>query len=248
LRNNKTAQRGEREIQMRNLSKTIFTSAVLIAAATPAFADEEEKKTAPPTAEENLPAPTSDNDVAPPVAAPDAALPPGGIVKQAGIGGVVGYGRAGVLELGGSAGLMLASDFRNVNFSPSIGWFVADNLELSGIFSVSNIKAGDDSESVTVWSALVEPSYHVPFNRSMFAFGGIGIGASYVSELGAGLAVAPRIGMNFMVGRSGVLTPSVSYEYTTHDVDSVSEGDMQNTSLVQVSSALRVNVGYTAMW
>ena len=230
---------------MRNLSKTIFTSVCLMAAAAPALADDE-KKDAPPTPEENLPAPQSDNDTAPPVAAPTADLPDGGIVKQAGIGGVVGYGRAGVLELGGSAGLMIASDFRNVNVSPSLGWFLADNLELTGILSVSNIKTGDDS--ATVWSALVEPSYHVPFNRSMFAFGGIGIGASYVSELGTGLAVAPRVGMNFMVGRSGVLTPSVSYEYTTHDVDSVSDGDMQNVSLVQVSSALRVNIGYTAMW
>ena len=231
---------------MRNLSKTIFTSVCLMAMAAPALADDETRTDAPPTAEENLPAPTSDSDPAPPVAAPAAELPPGGIVRQAGIGGVVGYGRAGVLELGGSAGLMLASDFRNVNVSPSIGWFLADNLELTGILSVSNIKTGE--ESATIWSALVEPSYHVPFNRSMFAFGGIGIGASYVSELGAGLAVAPRVGMNFMVGRSGVLTPSISYEYTTHDVESVDSGDMQNVSLVQVSSALRVNIGYTAMW
>jgi hypothetical protein len=216
-----------------------------MAAAAPALADDE-KKDAPPTPEENLPSPQSDNDTAPPVASPTADLPDGGIVKQAGIGGVVGYGRAGVLELGGSAGLMVASDFRDINVSPSIGWFVADNIELTGILSVSNIDTGDDS--ATIWSALVEPSYHVPFNRSMFAFGGIGIGASYVSELGTGLAVAPRVGMNFMVGRSSVLTPSISYQYTTHDVDSVSEGDMQNTSLVQVSSALRVNIGYTAMW
>jgi hypothetical protein len=230
---------------MRNLSKTIFTSVCLVAAAAPALADDE-KTDAPPTPEESLPAPQSDNDVAPPVAAPTASLPDGGIVKQAGIGGVVGYGRAGVLELGGSAGLMVASDYRDINVSPSIGWFVADNLELTGILSVSNIDTGEDS--ATLWSALVEPSYHVPFNRSMFAFGGIGIGASYVSELGTGLAVAPRVGMNFMVGRSSVLTPSISYQYTTHDVDSVSEGDMQNTSLVQVSSALRINVGYTAMW
>jgi hypothetical protein len=230
---------------MRNFSKTIFTSVCLMAAAAPALADDE-KKTAPPTAEENLPAPTSDNDPAPPVAAPAAELPPGGIVKQAGVGGIVGYGRAGVLELGGSAGLVLASDFRNINVSPSIGWFLADNLELTGILSVSNIKTGD--ESATIWSALVEPSYHVPFNRSMFAFGGLGIGASYISELGAGLAVAPRVGMNFMVGRSGILTPSVSYEYTTHDVDELSTGDMQNVSVVSVSSALRVNIGYTTMW
>jgi hypothetical protein len=216
-----------------------------MAAAAPALADDE-KKTAPPTAEENLPKPQSDNDPAPPVAAPQAELPPGGIVEQAGVGGVVGYGRAGVLELGGSAGLMVAPDFRTVNVSPMIGWFVADNLELSGILGVSNIKAGD--EEATVWSALVEPSYHIPFNRTMFGFAGIGIGAAYVSDLGTGLAVAPRIGANFMVGRSGVLTPSLSYEYTTHDVSSVETGDMKNVSLVSVSSALRINVGYTAMW
>jgi hypothetical protein len=217
----------------------------MMAMAAPALADDE-TKTAPPTPEQNLPAPSSDNDPAPPVASPTADLPSGGIVKQAGVGGVVGYGRAGVLELGGSAGLVLASDFRNINVSPSIGWFLVDNLELTGILSVSNIKAGD--ESATIWSALVEPSYHVPFNRTMFAFAGLGVGASYVSELGTGFAVAPRVGMNFMVGRSGILTPSVSYEYTTHDVDSVTDGDMQNVSVVSVSSALRVNIGYTTMW
>ena len=227
-------------------TKTIFASFFVAALATPAVADDETGKTAPPTPDENLPKPTSDNDTQPPVASPDVALPPGGVVEQAGVGGVVGYGRAGVLELGGSAGLMIAPDFRNVNISPSIGWFVANNLELSAIVGVSNIKAGE--ESSTLWSALVEPSYHLPFNRTTFGFMGMGIGAAYVSQLGAGLAVAPRIGANFLVGRSGVLTPALSYEYTTHNVDTLTDGDMQNTTLVSVSSALRFNVGYTAMW
>ena len=236
---------------MRNLSKTIFTSVCLMAMATPALADDQTaqddtKRTAPPTADENLPPPTSDNDPAPPVAAPAASLPPGGVVEQAGVGGTVGYGRAGVLELGGSAGLMIAPDFRVVNVSPTIGWFVADNLELSGILGVTNIEA--DGNSATIWSALVEPSYHVPFNRTMFAFGGLGIGAAYTSDLGTGLAVAPRIGMNFLVGRSGVLTPSLSYQYTTHDIDEVDTGDMQSRSVVEVSNTLVFNVGYTAMW
>jgi hypothetical protein len=219
----------------------------LAALAAPAVAEEEDtQKTAPPTPDENLPKPASDNDPAPPVAAPDVALPPGGVVEQAGVGGTVGYGRAGVLELGGSAGLMIAPDFRNVNVAPSIGWFVADNLELSAILSVSNIKAGD--ESATVWSGVIEPSYHLPFNRTMFGFLGMGIGAAYINDLGAGLAVAPRIGANFLVGRSGVLTPSLSYEYTTHNVESRDTGDMQDITVVAVSSALRVNIGYTAMW
>lgn len=238
---------------MRTLSKIIFTSIGLAALATPALAQApadpasaDDTKTAPPTPPEQLPKPTSDNDPAPPVASPDVALPPGGIVEQAGIGGVVGYGRAGVLELGGSAGLMIASGFRNINVSPSIGWFVADNLELSAILGVSNVKAGD--EDATVFSALVEPSYNIPFNRTTFGFLGMGIGGAYVSELGGGLAVAPRIGAKFLVGRSGILSPSLSYEYTTHSVDDAGEDMGKDLALVAVSSALRVNIGYTAMW
>jgi hypothetical protein len=231
---------------MRTFSKTIFTSVCLAALAAPAVADDDTEKTAPPTPEENLPKPASDNDPAPPVASPDVALPPGGVVEQAGVGGNVGYGRAGVLELGGSAGLMIAPDFRNINVAPSIGWFVADNLELSAIMSVSNIKAGE--ESATVFSGLIEPSYHIPFNRTTFGFLGMGIGAAYINDLGAGLAVAPRIGANVLVGRSGVLTPSLSYEYTTHNVESTPVGDMRDITVVAVSSALRVNIGYTAMW
>nr|MBA3455240.1 hypothetical protein [Deltaproteobacteria bacterium] len=162
-----------------------------------------------------------------------------------GVGGLIGYGRAGVLELGGSAGFTFASDYRNLNIAPSIGWFVADNLELSAILSISNIKAG--GSSTTLWSAIFEPSYHVPFNRSMFAFAGMGLGASHVSNLGTGFAVAPRVGMNFMVGRSGVLTPSLSYQYTTidTDMDGVTPGDV---TVVAVTSALQINMGYTAMW
>ena len=49
--------------------------------------------------------------------------------------------------------------------------------------------------------------------------------------------------MNLLVGRSGVLTPSLSYQYTSHDAMT-----MDNVTLVAVSSSTRFNVGYTAMW
>jgi len=197
-------------------------------------------KVAPPTPSGQLPPSQSDDDVAPPVAGP--ALPAGGLVSQAGVGGQVGYGRAGVLELGGSAGFTFASDYRNLNIAPSIGWFLADNLEISAILSISNIKAGDSSS--TLWSALIEPSYHLPFNRSTFGFVGMGLGASHVSGLGTGFALAPRIGANFMVGRSGVFTPSISYQYTTIDTDM----GATDVTVVALTSALQVNMGYTAMW
>lgn len=197
------------------------------------------KNAAPSPPGQPLPEAKSDHDEQPPVASP--ALPSGGLVSQAGVGGVVGYGRAGVLELGGSAGFQFATDYRSMNFSPTLGWFLADNLELSAIASVANIKAG--ANATTLWSGLVEPSYHLPFNRSVFGFVGLGVGASYVTKLGTGLALAPRLGMNLLVGRSGVLTPSISYQYTSHDSET-----MNDITLVAVSSSTQINIGYTAMW
>lgn len=200
-------------------------------------------KVAPPNDPgQALPESQSDHDVQPPVASPQ--LPSGGLVSQAGVGGVVGYGRAGVLELGGSAGFTFASDYRNLNVSPTVGWFLADNLEISAILSISNIKVVDSSS--TLWSGLIEPSYHLPFNRSMFGFLGLGVGASHVSGLGTGFALAPRLGGNFMIGRSGVLTPSLSYQYTT--IDSGMSSSTSNVTVVALTSAVQFNLGYTAMW
>ena len=81
----------------------------------------------------------------------------------------------------------------------------------------------------------------------MFAFAGMGLGASHISSLGTGFAVAPRVGMNFMIGRSGILTPSLSYQYTTIDtgMNGTNTGDV---TVVALTSALQVNMGYTAMW
>jgi hypothetical protein len=193
----------------------------------------------------SLPAPTSDDDPTPEAATPAS----GGLIEQAGIGGSTGYGRAGVLELGGSAGFRLGSDFSQVNVSPSIGWFVADNFQLSAIMDLGYISAEDADGSTadaTVFTAIAEPSYHLPFTRSIFGFLGLGIGGSYVSDLGGGFVTAPRVGANFLVGRSGLLTPSLSWQYTTHDVMDGETDDSQTTAAV--SSAARLSVGYTVMW
>jgi len=191
-----------------------------------------------------LPPPQSDNDKQPPVASP--GTPNGYIVKQAGVGGVIGYGRAGVIELGGSAGFTTAPSFTSVNATPEVGWFVADNLELSGrvgfTYARTDTDAGKASGSIT--TAMIEPSYHLPFNKTTFGFLGMGMGAAYVSGPGMGFAVAPRLGANFMVGRSGVLTPSLSWQYTTHDTQMVGP----NAELLVVSSEVMANVGYTVMW
>jgi hypothetical protein len=172
-------------------------------------------------------------------------VPSGGIVKQAGVGGQTGYGRAGVLELGGAASFRAGSGFQQASISPSIGWFLADNFQVSGMFDMGYVST--DNDSITTTSLLVEPSYHIPFNRSVFAFLGIGLGAAHVEHLGLGFATAPRVGMNVLVGRSGILTPSLSWQYTTHDAEIMDTGATDTTTLA-VSSAARFNIGYTVMW
>jgi len=191
-----------------------------------------------------LPESKSDTDPQPQVAQPGP--PVGMVVRQAGVGGQVGYGRAGVLELGGSAGLTATSEFTSINITPSLGWFVADNLQLSGRLGFTYVSADDamgNTDSATMTTLLLEPSYHLPFTRTVFGFLGLGLGGAHVSGPGLGFAVAPRIGANFMVGRSGVLTPALSWQYTTHDTMDTPYG-----TVLVVSSALMANIGYTVMW
>jgi hypothetical protein len=169
------------------------------------------------------------------------------VVDEAKVGGGPTYGRAGVRELGAAAGLSIAQDIRAVNFSPSFGWFVNDNFELSAVLDVTNLKAG--SASATMWSALAEPSFHFPINNSVFGFFGMGLGVAFVNELGAALAVAPELGLDVMVGKTGILRPSLSYQYTTHDaMGTVDDQGVTDVTLVAISSALRFNIGYSRMW
>jgi len=146
------------------------------------------------------------------------------------------YGRAGLYEVGGSAGLLLAPDVHTVTVAPAVGWFVADNFEISGLLEASKI-AG-----VVMVASLVEPSYHVPIARRLFGFAGMGIGYAYLEDRGGALAMAPRIGANLRVGRSGVITPSLSYGITTHATK------MEDAAVTALSGALRINLGFTAIW
>jgi hypothetical protein len=233
--------------------KTIPALVTTLAFSIPAMAFAQEGATADDDAAQtpesvpndgDLPPPQSTDEPRPEVATP--GVPAGGIVQQAGVGSPTGYGRAGVLELGGAASFTAASDFTQVLVTPSIGWFIADNFQLSALFDIGYVSTEDASSSIA--SLLLEPSYHMPFNRAVFGFLGLGLGASRVEEYGTGFAMAPRIGANVMVGRSGVLTPSLSWQYTTHDFDTTDGDDNENNAVVAVSSALRFNVGYTVMW
>jgi hypothetical protein len=186
-----------------------------------------------------LPPSRSDNDPQPAPAAP--VVPAGGIVEQAGVGGTTAYARAGVLELGGNIGFNVNSSITSVSIAPTIGWFFADNLQISGIvnYQFSSV-AGRDAHSLAI---LAEPSFHLPFSRTVFGFVGVGLGLSYVDGPGAGFALAPRLGVNLAVGRSGILTPALQFSYSTNDAIQTNNG-----TYLAVSTSFGANIGYTVMW
>jgi hypothetical protein len=192
-----------------------------------------------------LPPPRSDNDPRPPV--PAATVPDTGVTKQAGIGGTQAYARSGVLELGGSGGFAAASNFTRFSLSPTIGLFLVDNVELSLITAFEYFRVGATDESpgahATEFKALIEPSFHLPFSDVVFGFLGLGAGVGYVTGGDAGFALQPRIGANFLIGRSGVLTPSFTVAYSTVDAIRTPAG-----TILAVQTSYGMNIGYTVMW
>lgn len=171
-------------------------------------------------------------EVAPPPAPPGAPVPSPPPIP---------YARAGLIELGGSAGFTAGNGLTQINVAPSVGLFVYDNVQLTGIFDLAY--ASTELGSGTLVTALLEPSYHLPLTPDIFGFFGVGGGASILDGAGVGVALAPRVGANFLVGRAGVLTPSISWQYNTHDRRTTPMGTM-----IIVSSAVRFNVGYTIIW
>jgi hypothetical protein len=197
------------------------------------------------TPSQQLPAPRSDHDAQPPVPAP--AVSAAGVTAQAGVGGTQAYGRAGVLELGGSGGFGAASNYTRFDLSPSIGLFIVDNVELSlltgfSYFKVDAVGTAPES-SATEFKALVEPSFHIPFSTVAFGFVGLGAGVNYLSGNDAGFALQPRLGANFLIGRSGVLTPAAYFSYSTVEAIQTDAG-----AVLAVRSSYGLNIGYTVMW
>ncbi len=230
----------------------ILSSLAVIAAPTLAHADEPRSTNPQPIAETQPgPLPPSQSDDDPKPVVPMPLQPPGGVVEQAGIGGVTSYARSGVVELGGSLSLAAATDYFRFSLQPSVGWFIIDNVELSGLLGLSYVSVSSknaagvkETATQTLFSLLIEPSVHIPFTRSVFGFLGLGMGLSYASGgNGVGFALKPRLGINVMVGRSGILSPAVYVEYSTHSALQTSAG-----TLLQVSFGYGLNIGYTVMW
>jgi hypothetical protein len=237
---------------MRKISKlmvgmgVMFCSGVAMAQTVPDPDPNERVPVGEGTPSEALPPPRSDHDPRPPVPAP--TVPRTGVTEQAGVGGTQAYGRAGVLELGGAGGFAAADNYTRFELSPSIGLFLVDNLELSlltgfNYFSIGGDANMGDSTSATELKALLEPSFHLPFSEVAFGFIGLGAGVNYVTGGDAGFALQPRLGANFLIGRSGVLTPALTVNYSTVDAIRTEVG-----TVLAVRTSYGMNIGYTVMW
>ncbi len=149
---------------------------------------------------------------------------------------------AGMTELGVGAGLWIADGVHDVAVTPSAGRFVADNLELAATFGLSHSK--DAAATATIWSALVEPSYHVPLNPFASGVLGMAAGIAYQHTLGANLMIAPRVGLEVAFARHHIVSMSLAYSYLAH---SAAQG-RDDAALVALSSALRLTLGYAIRW
>lgn len=169
--------------------------------------------------------------------------------EQAGTGGDVAYASKGVVEIGGHGTAEVAGDFTNISIRPFAGWFLADNFQLSGILELawSQVDYTDpltdesSSESSTLFGLYAEPSYHLPFSERTLGFLGVGLGPTYDSQE-FGFSVRPRLGLDLLVGRSGIFRPALEVTYSTVDVVS-----RNNQNLVGVSTTYGISFGFSTM-
>lgn len=204
-----------------------------------------------------LPPAVSSNDPRPPAPSPIIGRRMG-LVRQAGIGGPVSYARGGVLELGGGLSYLSGHHYTNLSVTPSVGYFITNNFELSVLTTLAYNRSPNPDGNVghnTSLVAVVEPSVHLPIVDHLFVFAGLGAGVAYHQQAATavGFALAPRVGFDVMVGRSGVLTPSFNVNWSTNSVtpkaqEAVKADSNVNGRLVAVRTLLGASIAYKVMF
>jgi hypothetical protein len=194
----------------------------------------------------------ADSPTSPPAPAPNATDPIH-LTEPSSRGWAPTYGQKGVFELGGFVDFTGASSFTSIQVSPTAGFFVFDNLELTGILGFNyvhqtfDVGGAEVSNHKTIVRVLGEPSYHFAVTANTWLFVGIGAGVASVpvgnDRSSVGFDVAPRVGANLLIGRSGLLSPAFFIDYTTGEALQTS-----GSSLLGVNTTYGMQAGYTVLW
>jgi hypothetical protein len=141
------------------------------------------------------------------------AAPSLDVIEQAGVGGPLAFGSAGVLEVGGSGALIASSDYIMAKLGPTIGWFVYDGVELA---YTHEVYGGTETHGFGLASfAVIDVSVHMRINDRLLGFVGLGPGLSYNGDT-AGVGGKGRLGLDVLVGRSGLFRPAAFYTLTSN--------------------------------
>lgn len=151
-------------------------------------------------------------------------------------------------EAGGSLALSTSNGVMTFSADPTVGYFVVDNVELSGTFGLRHVTV--EGENSNQFSLIGEPSIHLPINEQLYWFAGLGLGIALVdtsqSTYDLGLAFAPRGGVQILFGRSGLLNLGMRYAAVLSDVDRTSSAG--HGTVLAVVPAFDIQAGYTVIF
>jgi hypothetical protein len=154
------------------------------------------------------------------------------------------YSKAGTIQAGGSIGASITGDVSTVTASPTVGYFIADHIEVSGKFTFGYTRTEDDdtgfSMSTKTGAFVVEPSYHHPLSDDVLLKGGFGVGVGYDGD-NYDFEMIPAVGIDIVTSRASVITPEILVPILIGD----SHGDGTG---VGTSVGLAFDVGITTTW
>lgn len=161
-----------------------------------------------PALEEDEPEPVSPGE--------NGVTPSLDVIEQAGVGGTVPYGRQNTLEVGGTGSIHYADTGFFGRLSPYAGWFVIDGVELTYANDFT-VLVRDDDQILFSLAVTLEASVHIPLiDRLWLAIGCAG-GVLYDGNEAGGI-VTGRLGIDNLVGRSGMLHVSALATYASSDL------------------------------
>jgi hypothetical protein len=194
-----------------------------------------------------------DEDVKPEAPSPEMANPMEDTVAYAGVGSSTAYSERGVAEFGGSGSFALSNDVTTFSADPMLGYFLWDNIQLSGVLGVRHLTVQGDSSNR--FSLMAEPSLHIPLTSedSVFWVGGLGAGVALGDDVDddprfeMGLALAPRTGVQILLGRSGLLNVGARYSLVLSDVKA-QVGAFDGQAALAFANTFDIQAGYTVMF